>query len=275
MLKMGVMDLNHVKIVYPSHSDELPNVAEQVATDIGLFLEKYKRRSFALRLLSKKTDINEKTLRRLLSHENKPSYPTLLRLYFFLTESTNEQELLQRVPEVVRRELEEKKTSAVQMKLPEKQFDFLSSIEKQPILGELYVLAAMRDIHRHEVILKYGEYGLELLELMVKADLIRAVDKNTFTVSPNGPVFDSKVIKAIGLRFVSRFNKPENAAIRGQNIQGFYATGLTEEAFKKWIAIDEEAYYKKLEIAKQSENKGDVPAFTFQVTDTMLSGGDK
>ncbi len=55
-----------------------------------------------------------------------------------------------------------------------------------------------------------------------------------------------------------------------QHTISFYAEGLTEEGKKAWLAVDTEAFYKKLNIANDPKFKGKIPVFTFTATDTIL-----
>ncbi|WP_413291229.1 hypothetical protein [Bdellovibrio sp. HCB337] len=65
----------------------------QVAADIESFLKGYADPKKALGILSKKTQIHSKTLRRFLQKSHNPSYQTLYKLYtnsmrFFLAPQT-------------------------------------------------------------------------------------------------------------------------------------------------------------------------------------------
>ncbi|MEO0337213.1 MAG: hypothetical protein AAF202_12525, partial [Pseudomonadota bacterium] len=153
-------------------------------------------------------------------------------------------------------------------------FDFYEAIRKQPLLGEIYLVAVTEGIDRNKVKHRYGQYGMDIVYQLLEHDLLRSVDKNTFTVSPNGPQFDHRVIYALGKHFSERFFKMSDAPI-GRNAIGFYVDSLNEDGYKKWLAVEQESYYKKLEIAKDKKNQGSIPVFTYGVTDTMIPERDK
>ena len=248
-------------------------ITEQLAKDIEGFLSRFSNESFAVRLLAKKSGVNEKTIKRLLGQKNKPSYPTLFRLYLVLTDSNSENELLDRTPKIVSRFLKDKRSTSVNVTVPTNEFDFFKAIEEQPLVGELYVLAATGELQRNNVLKLYGQFGMEIVEFLVKQDLLKQVNTNVYTLSPNGPVFDGKVIKSLGGHFLKRFSKPSNASLKGQNALGFYADTLNEAGYQKWLSIDEKAFYEKVKLAKDEAYQGDIPAFTLGVTDTIESDG--
>ena len=78
------------------------SLVDQVAFDLASYLGQYPNKSFAIRILSKETGLNEKTLKRLLNRENKPTYQTLFKLYSIFLEEECFQKLLAKSPEVVR-----------------------------------------------------------------------------------------------------------------------------------------------------------------------------
>ena len=253
-----------------SHSlsgQSLATVADQLTADLNAYLSGFRSESFALRLLSQKTEVSVKTLRRLRAGQNKPSYPTLFRIYFYLLSADSESDLLTKAPAVVAKELEGRATPAVGVKMPQSYFDFHQMVSEQPLIAELYVWATLEDLHRNSVVKRYGSYGMELVDEMIRKDLLRAVNKNVFTPSPNAPVFDSKTIKVVGSHFVRRFADPARSSERGQNALAFFAERLNREGLNEWLKIDEAAFYKKMEVAKATEYQGDEAVFTFCVTD--------
>ncbi|NQY99818.1 MAG: hypothetical protein HRT45_04010 [Bdellovibrionales bacterium] len=246
-----------------------PDVKSQLAADIQSFVSRYNKASYGVRLLATKVGLTEKTVKRLMSAENNPSYSTLFQFYCYFTSSKTHNELIERAPEVIRKALIKKKPTKINETSVSNDFDFYAAIKKQPLLGEIYLVAVTEGIDRNKVVHRYGQYGMEIVHTLIEHDLLRSLDKNTFTVSPNGPQFDHRVIYALGKHFSERFFKMDDAPI-GRNTIGFYADCLNEKGYKKWLAIEQECYYKKLEVAKDESNQGAIPVFTFGVTDTMI-----
>lgn len=247
---------------------ELPLTA-QIARDIIEFCSHYTNEKYALRLLAKKMEVSEKTVLRLRDQKTTPSHATLFRLYLALTAAERREDFFARLPTVIGDEIKKKEISENDFQTDFPDFDFLQAIKKQPVVGELFVLASLQGLHKNEVLLRYGQFGLDLLEKLVEVGLIKKITGNMYAASGRGPVFDGHVILNVGSHFLERFSKPEKSKERGQNSLAFYANSLNEEGYKKWLSIDEEAFYKKVEVAKQKQYQGGVLSFTFGATDTL------
>ena len=244
-------------------------LVDQVSRDLRFALSKYKSQNFGMRHLSQKTNISEKTLQRLIQRQNKASYPTLFRLYNWLTQATTEEELLKKAPQIVSDLLKAEFNAKIKNKKPEKFFNFLELIKERPLMGEIYVLSLSNDLHKNEIQLRFREYGVQILEELVNKDLLRRVNKTTFTASPTGPQFDEELIKTVGLRVLQRFLKPDQAIVTGENFMSFYTQGLNREGLNKWLEIDKKAFYDKLEISNKSQYQGDHRTFSFMAIDSM------
>jgi hypothetical protein len=242
------------------------SLAEQVSLDLANHLDTYTNKSFGMRTLAADSDITEKTIKRLLAKKNNPTYQTLFRLYMVFLDTNSEEEVVEKCPEVVRKELENKNPKKLRKKI-KKEYDFSEMIYREPLLGELYILAGTSELHANSVAYRYGQYGVDLLKRLEELDILKQSNKNIYTLSSNGPALDGKVIKNLGLRFIERFSEPDKTHLKGENVLSFYAEGLNQEGLNEWLKLDEENFYKKVEIAKKAKFKGTMPVFTFTATD--------
>lgn len=240
---------------------------EQVARDLGLYLEKFPNKTFAIRILAKESGLNQKTIRRLMARENRPSYQTLYKLYSIFLEEENYSELLKICPKVVKERIEDynpcddsKKTRSIEL---------LAQFKNEPLFAELFVLAGTSPLNKNAIAFRFGEYGLEVIDKLLKEDLLQEIEKDTYTLSRNTPPLDGECLKFLGEYFVRRFSKPGNCQMHWQNTINFYAESLNEEGKKEWLQIDADAFYKKVEIAKNPDYRGSIPVFTFNATDTI------
>jgi len=254
----------------PQSGCESKDLINQVALDLANYLDGFSNKNFGIRILANESDVNERTIKRLLSRKNHPSGGTLLKLYTAFTGKFELEQVLRACPDLVRREIEarcpDKKGNKKYCKT-----NFLALIEKDPLLGELYVLAGTGPLYKDSVVFRYGQYGLELLEKLESLHILKLIDKNTYGLGLNSPTFTAAVIKELGSRFVSRYSKPELADVKGNNVMNFYAEGLNDEGLQAWIKADEEAFMAKVKIANDPKFKGSIPVFTFNTTDTMES----
>lgn len=239
-------------------------IEEQVALDLASYLDRFPNKNFAIRILSKETELHEKTIKRLLNRQNKPTYQTLAKLYFSFLDLSNYQELLAKCPPVVAEFL---KTYTPPEATPRAQrADLLSQLfKKEPLAAEIFVLAGTGPLELNKIRLRYGLYGVEALRLLEQEKLLVETDKGKFSLAPTIPSMSGETLKILGELFIRRFSKPRD--VMSENSISFYAEGLNEEGLKQWLAVDSEAFYKKLKIAQNSAYQGGTPVFTFCATD--------
>jgi transcriptional regulator with XRE-family HTH domain len=239
-----------------------------VSHDIKKYLKKYNNEKIGRRLLSEKSDINERTLNRLESCENKPTYRTLIKLYKAMFNVESEADLLKICPELVSKEIKKFKPSG-----DTQVFDFSSEIETQMyydnVLSEIYILACCGPISRSFVQFKFGVHGIEKLEKMTELKMLKTTNGESYNVG-NLPLNPSeKILKRWGQNLSEKYLKTDNSMVKGTNVVGFFAEGLSEKTYNAWLKIDEDAFNKKIELTKQEGALGAVKAFTYMVTDTL------
>jgi transcriptional regulator with XRE-family HTH domain len=244
------------------------SLGEQVSLDLAKYLDSFPNKSFAVRVLAKETGVNARTIKRLLQKENQPSIPTLFKLYSAFTGEEIGEKLLLVCPDVIRKEFEKYGPCKLE-NTKYKKVNFLELIEQDPLMGELFVLAGTGPLYKDAVCFRYGQYGVELLEKLEQLNLLKKTDKDRYEMGSNCPTFDGEIIKNLGLRFTQKFCRPSDAGVRGQNVMNFYAEGLNDEGLNEWLAIEEEAYYKKIKVANDPKFRGSKPVFSFSVIDCV------
>jgi len=253
----------------------LDSLEKQVAADIESYIGRFSNESFAVRLLAKKANLSSKTIKRQRSGHNTPTYPTLFRIYAELTRAESEEELLALCPPVVRDLLGSKKVLWSESSVSTKSdFNLAESIKEQPVVGELYVRAAMSELEKNQVLMEYGKFGLDILEMLVAKGLLKKVTSTVYAISAQSPQFDAVTLQLLASHFLKAHYKPSQSTVKGKNTIGFYADHLSEDGYKAWLAIDERAFYEKTQLAKQARYRGEIPAFTMSATDTLLNEGE-
>lgn len=246
-----------------------PNsLKEQVAGDIRSHLARYRSQAIGLRKLSEKSGLHQRTLKRLLSQENRAGYQTLIRLYTCLLESGAKGLALETLPERVAQE--------IKAKAPESN-DRVAAYNEEAnremlydkVFAEIYCLASMSPVTRELVRLRYGMSGLETLERMTRLRALRPIGESAYTTGEVEIEFTPELVKRLGLNLAQKYGKTKDAELAGSNVMSFYAEGLSQEGYQAWLKIDEEAFYKKLQITKKEGMLGNIKAFTFMATDTM------
>lgn len=225
-------------------------------------------KKIGLKKISTKTGIHERTLSRLLNLENRPNYQTLLRLYKCYFNEYNETDLVNLLPHEIQIYL---KKFTVSQPTQELRFDnnIDKKIQENPILAEIYILAGTGPFNSEEIKLRFGQYGLNLLGEMVQEKILIKAEENVFILGNNQANFDIPTILKSGLVMAKNHFNTINAYELDKNHIGFLAEGLTPEEYHQWLAIDQEAHLKKVQIINNKKTHGNIRAFTFMVTDTI------
>lgn len=243
-------------------------VLDQVCKDLEHYVSQFSNKSFALRNLSEETRLNEKTLRRLLKKKNVPSIQTLHKLYFVLTSAVSEEEMLSLCPPLIKEQLSKLSLDQLKKETP-RHYNFNHLIENDPVLGEIYALLGTRDLDITEIVYRFGQYGVDLLDKMKSLGLVKKKDKDLYCLSERQPHLDGEVLKSLGSRLVTRYVKPLNTDLEGDSFMGLYCEGLNGAGKKKWLEIDEKAFKEKMLVANDDKYKGLESMFTFHATDNL------
>lgn len=249
-------------------SVESLGLKSQVALDLANYLDQFPNKSFAMRILSKETGLNEKTIKRLLKKSNRPSYQTLLKLYPVFFEEFNFQKLLGLLPPTVKEEVEKYSVEEKTLGRNRSQ-ELLEVFKSNPLAAEFFILAGSGSLNLSTIGFRYGEYGQEIVQMLQRANLIHEVNKGEFILSKTAPQLDGNCFKFLGEYFIKKFSKPSNAQLLSENTISFYAEGLNQKGKEEWLKIDRECFYKKLEVARSEKFQGDLPMFTFNATDSI------
>ena len=162
-------------------------IKSQLALDVANFLDEFPNKSLGLRFLSKEAGVNEKTIKRILQKENKPTYQTLMKLYPVLISEDNQQKLIERCPEVVRNVLE-KRSPRKNFVQTEESSHFLELVKREPLMAELYILVGTGTLYKSAISYRYGQYGIELLDKLENAGFIYTDGKGRYSLSPKAPL---------------------------------------------------------------------------------------
>lgn len=246
----------------------IQSLKERVSTDLEKKLTEYRDRKVGVRLLAQKIEVNERTISRLLKKENRPTYQTLLKIYGAIFSTCNEAQIIELCPEIVAEEIRKhypnvgKKSAAPMPKIE-------NELLYDRCFTDLYIMAGCGPLSLEFVQYRYGLHGVETLEKMVELRAIKISKEGQYILGDNQVNFSPKLLKRIGLNIAEKFSKPQNSEIGGENLIGFYADGLSDEAYDEWLKVDEQAFREKVKISNRDGAKGNKKVFTYMVTDTF------
>lgn len=244
------------------------SLREIVAQDLKKELSNFNDEKKGIRILAERMGINKKTLRRLLACENRPGYLTLYKIYRAIHGTTSDTEILKLVHPTVANEI--KKLNPKKLR---DNINYDVDVEKillnDPVAAEIYFLAGTDPISREMIVYRFGQYGEDRLNSLLKEKVLQVLESGRITLGVNRANFSSELIKKCGLNLTDRYARPEETEVNGENYIAIYGNTLDEETYNEWLKIDEEAYYKKVELCKRAKNSGTIRAFTFMVTDKL------
>ncbi len=270
--------LNSKALVPDSLLGENDPIHSHLKQTLDSMLSSFKDKKIGQKKLAKKIGIHERTFERLYLFENKPSYQTLLKVYKCFFNQYNDSELIKLLPVETAYYIEkfiiqksvQRKDQPTQLKNNVDQ-----KIQDNPILAELYIMAGTGPLYKQEVEIRFGQYGLTLINEMLEDNILKKIDESIFVLGDNLADFDIPTILKAGLIMTKNHFDKEAAYELNQNHIGFLAEGLTSEEYHQWLTIDQEAYLKKAELIKNKKTNGFIRAYTFMVTDKIHSRDDQ
>lgn len=247
---------------------DIDSLKDQVVIDLQSKLREYSNEKVGVRLLAQKMDISERTFSRLLNKENRPTYQTLLKIYRVVFNSTNDAYIIEVAPDIVKNEIKKHNP-----RILSKDIKYTADIEAEIIhdraFCEIYFMAASYPLTRALVQYRYGMHGIETLERMCEMRALKINSDGTYILGPNETTLSAQTLKRIGINLTEKFSKPKNTETGGENLIAFFADGINEKTYDKWLQIDERAFREKVKVANLDSSKGEIRAFTFMTTDTM------
>lgn len=251
--------------------EENRSLLDQVASDIELYLSNSKDHKKGLKLLSKRSEIHEKTLARILAKENKPGYITLYKLYRQLLNTESDTDVVNLAPKTVSDFLKRKNPKNLHQGI-----EFSPSIARELLTdrawSEIYFIAGAGKVTRDEVKDLYGAYGIQTLEKMKAAKVLEEVSENIFVLGKVQTNLTSELLKTVGIRLTDTFFNPEMTDEAGENHIALFSEGLSQATYNAWLKIDEEAFRQKIALTKVDGATGNIRAFTFMVIDKLKTG---
>jgi len=240
----------------------------QVSKDLTVKLSQYRDPKKGIKILASQMGIHEKTLKRLIECQNKPGYQTLLKIYRVLFNTQQDNDVLEKSPEIVKQFLMGHNPKPFESQVTYS-LDVEMEINRDPVFAEIYLMAATGGVTREYVMFQFGQYGDRLLQKMLDQKVLIPQDKYRHVLGPQQATLGPDTLKHLGQLCVEHYLKPENGDLSGENFHAFFAENLSEDAYNEWIQIDEEAIKKKLQVVNRPGSQGDIRVFTFTATDTI------
>ena len=244
------------------------SVLDLVSQDLNSYLDQGNDRQKRLNFLSRKLEIHKKTLLRISMKQNSPSYPTIMKLYRFFYSLDCDSKVLEKVPLVIKeflvKSFPEQATGNID--ISEKGLKFISG---NVVALEVFLLASSHAINKAELQSKFGEYGITIIRQLIEFQLVAEIGPDQYTQGAKNISLPPELLVKAGTILSETYAKPANCYVLSKNFVGFYAEALSEAAYQEWIKIDQQAMKQKIEVAQKANSKGNIPAFSYCIIETL------
>jgi len=242
-------------------------IKDQMAIDLSVLLESYRNKDIGLRLISEKTGIGEKTLKRIQAAKSDPHYNTIKRFYdYFLKIATVRDE---KFHSYIKNLIE------AQMSAPLKNegTGLEARLLEDKIFRHIFLISRTGSISREWVIGEYGRYGMETLELMLKNDILIESDKGIYSQGPVGITKGPETLGKIICDLVSEHLRLDLLSLQGENSAFYVVEGISSQAKLEILNLIEKFKSDAISIAFDPDNRGDERIFLATVFDNFIVHG--
>ncbi len=242
----------------------------RLASDLERLLGTYRNREIGLRLLAEKTNLSEKTLKRVQARNSDPHANTLRSFYqyfFKVIQLSGEEEVeYQQIHSIV-----EKETVSFHSKSTD---DDLSKVMAgDPIFRQIFLRSRTGLMLRSEIERSYGLYGLKIVDLMLKQDVIIEVDKHVYKEGPVSINKNGEIIKKVIVELIEANLDAEALNERGVNTAFYAVEGITPAAREQLLTKIDEIKQEIFKLMSDPDAKGEERIFVAMAMDTLQSFG--
>lgn len=273
METMETTETNEIMSMNPAEIEMISTdeILKQIRLDLRSSLNTFNDPKKGIRIIANKTGIHEKTLKRILTEERRPTYLTVFRFYRFKLTARNDQEVMTNSPTIIAKYLEQCNPQTIDEKVT-----FTSEIDRElktnSVFGEIYLLLGCGVVTLDEVQDRFGHYGVSILKKMEKLKMAKEMRTGIYELGTNICPLSSESVLFLGNHLSFNYASSDRGDMAGSNFHGLYVEGLSFEGLQQWLKIDQDAFKKKTDLLKDKRNLGNLKTFTYMVTDQMITG---
>jgi hypothetical protein len=259
----------HEPIKTPMHSISNWSLASQfMVSEFEKYLSDSKDITKKLNLIARKTDINVKTLKRILSRQNEPSFATIVRILRITLQCNTEIQILEKMPAPVADEFKKNYGHRLSQDSRQKAVD-QSIFNKNPIALEIYLRIAAQSFDQKIFKDRFGSYGEDVLKKLCTLNFIEEHEPSIYKVGSVVPEFSPEMVIQSGSICLENFVDFETGFEKGKHYASFYMEKLSPEGFRRWIEIQKSSVRAQVELLKNPDYLGDIPTFSFSIIDSV------
>lgn len=242
----------------------------KVQQDLLEEINKYPSEKIALKTISNKAGVHERTLKRIIKGSHSPTYQTILKIYRYLKGTFNDRETVLAMPEILGTYVEDEHDN---FSLTNSKTVFSNEIDtylkSDSVFRAIYVESATGEIHKDAVAFQHGQHGVNVLFKMNELNIVKEVKPDVFTSSVNRASLDAVTLHEISKYLIEYKFSPEKANLSGENFYECFFEGVDQESYNELLKIDWDCYQKKKKFLKEMCKKGEVKYWSISFTDTL------
>ena len=235
-------------------------VRDKMAADLLFLLESYNNKDIGLRIISEKTNISEKTLKRVKEAASDPHVNTVKRFYnyFFniLPEKRDEDQELK----LALRSLIDTFEIGNHKK---DEFDLAGLLENDSVFRKLYLYSRSGPITLEWIKEEFGKYGIDMVQKMLLKDVLIESDKGDYSQGPVSVSRNHNAIRASLKDFIFEHITDEQLDVMNEASLFYVIEGVTREMKLEMGRLTQEYRNKLANLLVEGKDKGDERVFVF------------
>ncbi len=244
----------------------------QIAKDLDELLSQYNNRDIGIRIIGEKTNIGEKTLKRIIGQESIPHTNTVRGFYsYFLKINPGESEIHQKIQKLIAKESISTLLSSYDQ---ESDSDLAQLLVENKVLREIYLYSRTGHITQAWVKNEYGKYGMEIVQFMLDQNILLEIEKNIYVQGAINISKTSAGLKKILEELVVEHLDKEKLEMHGQSSAYYMVEGISENAKSMILDKMEECKGNIAKIMFDKSNRGCQRVFVLSVLDELKFDND-
>lgn len=232
-------------------------------------LDEYPSRKIGFKMISKGSDISERTLRRIIAGTHTISFQTVFKLYKYLFALLNDKDTFDKMPKAMQDFIIK---DYANFSLSNDNAKWLPVIDDylitDSIFRGIYIETACGQTSKEKIAFEYGQQGIRILEKMCNLNVIKELEPNIYVSSTDRAALRPKVLKHLSQTLIESYFHEDKLDLEGENFSQILMEGVDKETYNNLLKFDYEAKNERIKIIKNGK-KGNIKYWMVNIIDTL------
>lgn len=231
-----------------------------MAEDLIFLLESYNNKDIGLRIISEKTGISEKTLRRVRDAASDPHVKTVRKFYHYFLKVHNER----REDDTELKEALKGLIDSFEVGNQKRMnFDLAELLEKDSVFRKIYLYSRSGSISLEWVKDEFGKYGVDMVQKMLMQDVLVETDKGVYTQGAMSVARSHDAVRNIIGEMMNEHVTDEQLDMMNQASLFYVIEGVSRELKLEVGRMTQEYRNNLAKLLLEAKDKGDERLFVF------------